>query len=624
MLGPVLAGMLTVGSIIWAADLYRRLGFSFFPEQVFSATLGIAFAAVFILKPARGGDRLRVPWYDGLLALISIATGAYVAIRYPIMLDELFERKMDAVIVGTVFVLFTIEGLRRTVGAILVVVVLFFVGFALLGHLVPGDLQGHRVPIERMLVYLGIDTNSLLGIPMRVVTTIVVPFVLFGHLLSHSGGSTFFTDLSVAVMGRKRGGSAKISVTASALFGSISGSAVSNVVSTGVITIPLMRQGGYQRHTAGAIEAVASTGGQLMPPIMGAAAFLMAEILAVPYGDVVTAALIPAILYYIALFIQIDLQAARDGIARVEESKIKPVLRVLRDGWPFPFPFVVIILALFVFNYQPEVAALLASITVVAAGLFVGYKGERMKVRDMLPVLRSTGVAVLDIFMIAGAAGVIIGVLNLSGLGFALTLALVKVAQGNLLLLLLMAAGVCIVLGMGMPTLGVYILLATLVAPALVEVGVQPIAAHLFVLYYGMMSLITPPVCIAAFSAAILAEAGAMKTGYEACRLGWSAYIVPFIFVVSPPLLMQGGIVVVGQAFISAVAGVWLVSAGMVGYFIRPMATIMRFAFGVAGLVLLLPTSALGFGTWVGLLGVALAAALIAMEFFGHRLAQHN
>ena len=513
----------------------------FFPEQVFSATLGIAFAAVFILKPAAGGARHRVPWYDGMLALIAIVTGAYVAINYPTMLDVLFERNIDAVVVGTVFVVLTVEGLRRTVGAILVVVVLFFIAFALAGHWVPGELQGHKVPVDRMLVYLGIDTNSLLGIPMRVVTTIVVPFVLFGHLLAKSGGSKFFTDLSVAVMGRRRRGSAKISVTASALFGSISGSAVSNVVSTGVITIPLMRQGGYQRHTAGAIEAVASTGGQLMPPIMGAAAFLMAEILAVPYSEVVIAALIPAVLYYVALFIQIDLQAARDGIARVAEDQIPSTIRVLRDGWPYILPFVVIFVALFVFNYGPEMAALLASAMVVVAGLLIGYKGERMSPRELVTVLHSTGVAVLDIFMIAGAAGIIIGVLNLSGLGFALTLTLVKVAQGNLLLLLLMAAGVCILLGMGMPTLGVYILLATLVAPALVEAGVQPIAAHLFVLYYGMMSLITPPVCIAAFSAAILAEAGAMKTGFEACRLGWSAYIVPFLFVVAPALMMQGG-----------------------------------------------------------------------------------
>ena len=293
-------------------------------------------------------------------------------------------------------------------------------------------------------------------------------------------------------MGRYRGGSAKIAVTASSLFGSISGSAVSNVVSTGVITIPLMRKGGYPAHAAGAIEAVASTGGQLMPPMMGAAAFVMAEFLQIGYRDVVLAALIPAILYYVALFIQADLFAARGGITRVDPELIPARLKVLRAGWPYIVPFAVVILCLFHFNLRPHASALWAAGSLIPIGLLLGYKGERMSWRAAVAALGRTGAIVVQIVMIGAMAGIVIGVLNITGLGFALTQAIIQFAGGNLFLILVLAALISIVLGMGMPTLGVYLLLATLVAPSMVEVGIRPMAAHLFALYFGMLSMITP------------------------------------------------------------------------------------------------------------------------------------
>lgn len=620
VLGPWLAGLLTLASIAYALDLYRAAGLELFTEQFLVGMLGISLLVVFIVMPARRkSKRTGMPWYDIIAGAVGFLASAYVAVRYEMIFEELHMRHMDAVVTGVILILLVLEGLRRTAGNILVGVVVFFVAFGLLGHFIPGQLQGRDVAFDRLIVYLAIDSNGLLGLAMIVSTTIVVTFVFFGHLLARSGGAAFFTDVSTALMGRYRGGSAKIAVTASALFGSISGSAVSNVVSTGVITIPLMRQAGYARHSAAAIEAVASTGGQLMPPMMGAAAFLMAEILQIPYRDIVLAALIPAILYYVALFTQIDLQAGRDGIERVPESQIPRLAGVLKYGWFFSIPFIVLVWALFGLNARPETSALYASAVLVIVGPTLGYGGTKMKLKDLIAVLSSTGIAVLEIIMIGAAAGIIMGVLNISALGFALTQTLALLGEGNILLLLVLTGGVCILLGMGMPTVGVYILLAVLVAPSLVEVGISEIAAHLYVLYYGMMSMITPPIAIAAFAAASLAKAGAMSTGFAAVRYGWSAYLVPFLFIISPELLMQGDPADIVITFVSAVAGIWFVSASVIGFFRLPMNPVDRLLFAVAGLMLLLPATAFSRAAWSDAIGVVLGVALVGREFVRSR-----
>ena len=616
VVGAGLGALLTLGSIAWACDLFREVGLIIFPEQFLAGMLAIGLALVFVVKPARRATpRLRVPWYDAVAALVSAVAASYVAVEYERIFEELHRRPLDAVIVGVIILACVAEGLRRTAGHILFFFVVGFVAYGLLGHHVPGELQGRQTAIDRMVVYLSLDSNGLVGIGMRVSTTIVIAFVFFGNLLRPAGGSAFFTDISTALMGRYRGGSSKIAIVASSLFGSISGSAVSNVVSTGVITIPLMRQGGYPAHSAGAIEAVASTGGQLMPPMMGAAAFLMAEFLEIEYKDVVLAALIPAILYYVALFLQTDLQAARDGIKRIDPSLIPARWPVLKAGWVFIIPFAVIIVCLFNLNLSPESSALWAAASLIPAGLLLGYKGKRMKVRQIFTTLSETGTGVVEIVMIGAAAGIIMGVLNISGLGFGLTTAMVSFAQGNLALMLLMAALVCIILGMGMPTLGVYIIVALMVAPALVELGVDLMAAHLFALYFGMMSMLTPPVAIAAFAAANVAKADPMRTGFAAVGFGWSAYIVPFLFVLSPELLMQGDIWQILLAFITAVAGVWLASVGVVGYLIRPIELPFRCLFAVAGILLLLPASAFPFALWSDPIGLVLAVAIVGREW---------
>jgi TRAP transporter 4TM/12TM fusion protein len=616
-----LALAIAAASLAWAADLYRTLGLIFLPEQFLAAVLGAGLALVFLHFPSRRGtERGAVPWHDQALAVASGAAGGYLAWVYPDLVGRQFEQPVDGIVTAALLYALVLEGLRRTVGNALVVILVLFSAYALVGHLVPGALQTREVELARLVLYLGVDTSGMLGLVMLVAVTVVIPFVFFGQLLLHSGGSAFFNDLSLALMGRYRGGAAKISVTASGLFGSISGIVVSNILATGVVTIPLMKKAGYSARQAAAIEATASTGGQLMPPVMGAVAFLMADFLQLEYRDIVIAALVPSILYYVALFIQADLEAAKLGIRRVDEAAIPRLAGVLRTGWIFLLPFAVLVYALFWLNYEAELAALYAALTVLALGVALGYRGTRMRWRQVLESLIQTGIASLDILMIAAAAGFIAGILQTTGLGFALTAFLVKLGGGNVLALLAIAALMCIVLGMGMPTLGVYVLLAVLVAPSLVEIGFAPLAAHMFILYLGMMSFITPPVAIAAFFAASLAGAEPMRTGFTAMRFGWTAYIVPFLFVFSPSLLLQSpSWLETAVAIATAVAGVWLVSAGMIGYLVRPLAAWQRGGFIAAGLCLLIPDEIGAWAAWTDAAGAVAGSALVMLELRSRR-----
>ncbi len=609
--GRLLAGLLTAAALAEAADLYRAVGIVVFAEQRLLALLGLALGTLYILKGAKPGPRLDVPWYDALAATAGVLVCFYLSWHYERIFEELYSRPRDALLGGAVILALVAEGVRRSAGPVLFIFLASFFTLGLVGHFIPGQFQGRDVDFDRLVIYLSLDSNALVGIPLTVATTIVISFIYFGNLLDLSGGSRFFTDISTALMGRYRGGSAKIAVTASSLFGSISGSATSNVVSTGVITIPLMKKGGYPAHTAGAIEAVASTGGQLMPPMMGAAAFVMAEFLQISYQEVVLAALIPAILYYVALFIQADLFAAREGIARVDEDSIPPRWPVFRAGWPYVVPFAVVILCLFYLNLRPETSALWAAGSLVPIGLLIGYQGERMRWWVIFTVLAKTGALCVQVLMISCMAGIIIGVLNITGLGFALTQAIIHLAGGQTAMILVLAALISIVLGMGMPTLGVYLLLATLVTPSMVEVGIPPMAAHLFALYFGMLSLITPPVAVAAFTAATVAESDFLRTGFAAVHFGWTAYVVPFLFVLAPELLMQGSAVTILHTSATAVIGVWLVSAGFMGFFARPLGVGHRVLFMAAGALLFFPAGGVSYGIWTDVAGACLAGVLV-------------
>ena len=610
-----LAVLLTSGVILLAADMFRPRGLTLYAEQYLAGLLAIALPLLYLHVPARGKERkAAVPWYDVVAAFLSFVLAAYVAVRFPPLSEAVARTPREGLIPAIALALLMLEGLRRTTGMALPLVVVAFFVVALFGGMLPGEMAGRSIPVDRLTYFIVWDSTAIFGLPLKIVTAVVITFVLFGNVLFKSGGSTFFTDISMALMGRYRGGPAKISILGSSLFGTISGSVVANVVTTGVVTIPLMKRSGFRPQLAGAVEAVASTGGQLMPPVMGIAAFLMAEFLQVPYSQVVLAALIPAILFYAALFIQADLESVRAGIERIPEEQIPRLGKVLRDGWYFPVPFAVLIAALFWWNLEPETAALLATASLIACNLVFGFQGTRIGFRDLYHMMRDTALTVLDLFMIGAAAGVIIGTLNYSGTGFSLTLALIHLAGGNLIALLFLAAVVCIILGMGMPTVGVYILLATLVAPALIEMGIEPMAAHMFIMYYGCLSMITPPVAIGAFAAANLAGADPMKTGFEAVRFGWSVFVIPFLFVFSTTLLMQGEPLRIAVDVISALAGVWLGAAGVIGYSVRLLSPGWRVFYLAAGLFLLTPLYAFEVARWLNITGACMALSLFFFE----------
>ena len=610
-----LAAALPLGTIAWALDVPRRAGILVYPEQFGAGMLGIALALVYLHVPAgRGRERTgAVPLPDLLLACAGLAVCLYVAVNFP-HFSTLAARPAAGLAASFILVPLLLEGARRTAGLPIAIVAAAFILLGLTAWALPGDLMGRRVPVESLAWYMTWNTSAILGAPLMVVATVVVAFVLFGQALFLSGGSAFFTDISMALMGRFRGGQAKIAIVASALFGTISGSAVANVVSTGVVTIPMMKRAGYRPHVAGAIEAVASTGGQLMPPVMGVAAFLIAEFLQMSYGAIALAALIPSVIYFAALFIQVDLEAARHGIVRAAPADIPRTGPVLRAGWAVPIPFAVLIGGIFWLNVPLDLAALYATLAVVAVGALVGYRGTRLGARSALSILRTTGLGVLDILMIAPLAGIVIGVLNVSGLGFGMAMSLVALAGGSVVGLLMLTGGVSIVLGMGMPTVGVYILLATLVAPALVQVGIDPLAAHMFIFYYGMLSMITPPVAIGAFAAASIARSDPMRTGFGAMRFGWSAFVIPFLFVFSPSLLMRGGAVETAIDVGTALAAVWLIAAGLTGYSLRRIGPAARAAYVLAGACLLVPAAMLGASHLGTLAGAALAAVLLLRD----------
>jgi len=616
VLQAILIGMV----VAWVLDVPSQLGIGLYTEQFLIACVGFALGLVFMTFDRHGekvgGDTsARIPLHDLAAGAAGLAACLYIAIRYPSLVNELVYRPWDGVAVATVIVLLILEATRRTAGTALTIVILVLCVYALVGWMLPGTFSARPVALSRLMVYLGIDSNALLGAPLQVAAIVIVPFVLMGQILTRAGGGDFFTDLSMALMGRYRGGSAKIAVVGSAFFGMVSGSAVANVASVGTITIPLMKRSGFPATVAGAIEAVGSTGGQLMPPVMGAAAFLMAEYLQVSYATVMAAAALPAVLYYAALFFQVDFEAARRGILGAPVAGLPRVGAVLRAGWFFPIPFVVLVVGLVSLNWQAEYAALTSAGVLLVLAMTVGYKGKRLSFGGAVEAVVGTGTTVLDIIIVCAAAGLVIGVLNLTGVAFGLTLQLLAVSGNSLPVLLLVTAAVAIVLGMGMPTVGVYVILATLAAPALVKAGIAPMQAHMFVMYFGMMSMVTPPVALAAFAAANIAGASFWTTGWTAARIGWCAYLVPFLFALSPSLLAMGGdATAITLSFVTALIGIYLGSAAVVGFMRRPLSALMRLACAIFGLMLLIPVDMFAEAGLVNVVGAIGAAALWGME----------
>jgi TRAP transporter 4TM/12TM fusion protein len=616
-----LGSIITIIAVTWAIELWLKLGFEWFDEHAMVACLGLTLAIVFIRFPANDSkERLSIPWYDAALAGLGFGAAVFLLFNYSDIENNPFEMRPTMFWISAIFLPLIWEALRRTAGWSLTIIFSFFVVYAFVGHFVPGEmLKGVEQEPYRLVAELGTNNASLFGLPLKIIVLTVVLFIWMGQLLLHTGASEWFTDLAAALMGRSRGGSAKIAVVASGFFGSISGSAVANVASTGVITIPLMQQAGYDRKSAGAIEAVASTGGQIMPPIMGAAAFLMAEILELDYTEIILAALIPAGLYYLAVFVQVDLEAAKNKIAPLPKDRIPAIGRVMKEGWFFMLPYVLLVYTLFSLNLPPQEAAFWAAISVAVVSIVFGYKGKRITPAQLWDSIAGCGKSSADIITIGAMAGLIISILDRTGLGQALTLILASVGEDSIFLLLVLTAIVSILLGMGMPTSAIYLLLATMIAPSLVKLGINPIAAHMFVLYFGLMSMITPPVAIAAFAAASLSGAKPMETGFTAVRLGWIAYVIPFVFVLSPALLWQGSAFAIASGALTAVLGVWIASCGLIGYMFGPLGMISRILFFVAGILLLLPADAIPHGLLVNSLGAAIGAALLGKDYLTNR-----
>jgi TRAP transporter 4TM/12TM fusion protein len=616
-----LQSALVVLVVGWVIGVPRALGFALYTEQFLITIVGIAIALAFLSVPAHARWRGRVPWWDLLAAALGLAICSYIAWRYPVLVNSLTELPLDGVVMASALVLLVLEATRRTTGMTLVAITLCGAVYAMLGNHLPGVFQSRPVELERLLVYLGIDTNALLGAPVHIGIVVVIPFILMGQLLAKCGGSEFFTDLARAWMGRYRGGAAKIAVVGSALFGTISGSAVANVSAVGVVSIPLMKRSGFPATLAAAVEAVGSTGGQLMPPVMGAAAFLMAEVLQIPYAAVIVAATIPALLYYLALFCQVDLEAAKRGIVGEAREHLPRTREVLRAGWYFPLPFAVLLYELLAANQRPEYAALIAAAVLAVCARLFGFRGRRYSAAEVLLAVVSTGGAVIDLVMICAAAGLFIGILNITGFAFGLTLQLVTVTQHNVVLLLVLSALMCVLLGMGLPTVGVYVIMATLVAPALVQSGIAALAANMFVLYFGIMSMVTPPVALAAFAAANIGGTDPNRTGWTAARIGWSAYIVPFLFVFSPSLLMEGAAHTIVWTAITAALGIWMGTIGVVGFFLERIDLAARALFVVSGVLLLIPGDAFRAANYTDYVGLALGALLLGREIARHRRA---
>ena len=605
---PALAAAMTVACILWNIEAPTRLGFAILTQQYMALQLGLALTIAYLRFNTNGDVKEGAGRIDGAIALVVFAVLIYAAWDFSWLLKEQAYRPWQITLIGAVVTITVMEGVRRRAGWMLFSIVGVFLVYALFADRVPGRLIGKELSPERLVQYVGFDPSAVFSTPLAVGTIIVLLFVFFGRLLFAAGGGSFFNDLAMAATGRSRGGSAKISVVGSALFGSISGSAVSNVVTTGVVTIPLMQRGGYSKKDSGAIEAVASTGGQLTPPIMGAAAFLMAEFLDISYMTVAAAAVLPAALYYMGVFVQVDLIAGRDQISPSDEDTLTTA-QVLAQGWHFALPFGVLMVALFWWRLDPEDSALLSSLAIVVVGFTRSYRGQRLNLKTLGGVFVDTGVSMVDLILVVAAAGFVIGILNITGLGFALTLLLVDAVGGNVVFLLGISAVICIVLGMGMPTSGVYVLLAALVAPSLVEAGIQPIAAHLFILYFGMMSMITPPVALAAFAAATISKADPLATGMAAMRIGWAAFIIPFIFVASPTLLFQGELLHVAVTMGISAVGIFAVTAGIVGFWSRKLGLLFRVTFVVLGFISL----PLGFLSEIESLHIPAALAAIAL-----------
>ncbi|GBD41837.1 C4-dicarboxylate TRAP transporter large permease protein DctM [bacterium HR39] len=577
---------------------------------------------VFLCWPARRGrPRDRVRSLDLALAALAFACCLFFALTAERSLLEGWEYMAPPAARAAALVLWALilEATRRVGGPVVFAVALVLSLYPTFADLVPGPISAFSQPFLDVVAFHVLSGESSFGIPMRAFGELVIGFLVFGAVLQHGGGGRFFNDLAFALVGRFRGGPAKVAVIASGLMGSVSGSVVSNVLSTGAVPIPAMKRSGLPPHVAAATEACASTGGVLMPPVMGTTAFVMASFLSIPYASIALAAAIPSLLYYAALFLQLDAYAARRGLAGLPPAELPSLRATLREGWPFLLAFALLIWLLLGTRQET-----LAPFYATAALLVIGQlrRATRLDLAGFVELLHRTARALAELVALLLGVGLILGAFAMTGLAGTLVNDLLHLAGGSVPLLLVMGALTSFVFGMGMTVTAVYIFLAVVLAPALVRQGLDPLAVHLFVMYWGMVSYITPPVALGAFAAATLAGAPAMRVGLTAVRLGSVIYVVPFLFVLDPVLIGRGEPVEILLHTGRALAGVWLVAGALQGFLplggdlgTGPGAAVLRGLLLAAGLCFAAPPGAVPV---LGGEGLTLAGLLLAGPVIVH------
>lgn len=588
----------------------RFMGFQPLGNSFLYYLIGVFLAASFLIYPMTKKAKNHTPWYDWVLGLVVIGCTLYLGHNGLTIIEQGwdFSAPTEATVISAIFLAMVIEGIRRCGGTPLLIVVLLFGSYPLYADYLPGFLWGTQYTLGETIRAHVMGVESVIGVPMQVVANLVIGFVVFGSALTVTGGGDFFMKLATSLMGGSRGGPAKVAVVSSGLMGSLSGSVISNILTTGVFTIPTMKRTGYPPHYAAAVEACASTGGTLMPPVMGAVAFIMASFLGVAYAEVMIAAFLPAMLFYIALVFQVDNYAARHGLKGMDPKEIPKIGPVLADGWPYLLSLVVLIYMLLVMRletYSPYYA------TLVLLVISAFKKSHRLSVKRMLALLQDLSVSVANLVAILAGIGLVVGGLSYTGVAGAFSRELLLYADGSIPLMLIAGAITSFILGMGMTVSACYIFLSILLAPALVQAGLNPLASHLFILYWGMMSYITPPVALASITAANIAGSNAWATSLSAMRLGSVLFILPFMFVLNPALIMQGEWSVIIQASITAIAAMWILASALEGYLYKVGAIgwPIRILLFVAGMGLVLP------GSFTDVIGAVLVAVAYAVGY---------
>jgi TRAP transporter 4TM/12TM fusion protein len=576
------------------------------------------FVIGFLLWPAfKKMRRDTIPWYDVVLALLGVAVGGYILYNYQSLIFRAGMPTTTDLYMGILAIILVLEITRRTVGPELPIVAVIFLAYARYGPYIPAPLNHRGFSWNRILEHTYLTTEGIFGTPIMVSSNFVFLFILYGAFLEKTGVGQFFIDMAFAATGHMRGGPAKAAVLASGMMGSISGSSVANTVTTGAFTIPAMKKVGYRPEFAGAVEAAASTGGQIMPPVMGAAAFIMSEFTGIPYFQIIAAAAIPAILYYLAVGTMVHVEAVKTGLVGLPKEILPNARDTMRKGWHLIIPLIAIVWFLMMGMTPFKAAYLSIWLAVLAAlvGRFLLKSDNRFSFKDFLGAFENGARSAIGVAAACACAGIVVGVVTLTGLGLRFASLIISIAAGNLLLTLFLTMIASIILGMGLPTTAKYIVLATMAAPALIELGVPVIAAHLFILYFGVVADITPPVALAAYAGAGIAGGNAMKTGLIALKLAMAGFLIPYVFTLSPALVMVD--VTWAQALhtlLTAITGIVALATAVQGYFITKTLIHEQLLLFVAAFSLIVPglyTDVIGFGA-------------LAIVFFLQRMRQKN